>query len=99
MKRRLQRTIAKPVSFEGVGLHTGERGCVTFRPAAADAGVRFVRADLPGKPGVPVRPENAHFEPTAGRRTILREGNVQIHTMSTSWPRSRASASTTSRSS
>ena len=81
MNRRMQRTIAQPVSFDGVGLHTGEKGRVTFRPAAADRGVRFIRADLPGRPEVMVRPENAHFEPAAGRRTILREGNVQIHTM------------------
>ena len=81
MKQRMQRTIARPASFEGVGLHTGERGCVTFRPAAADAGVRFVRADLPGRPEVLVRPENAHFDPGAGRRTILQQGSVQVHTM------------------
>ena len=81
MKRRMQRSIAKPVSFDGVGLHTGERGRVTFRPASPDTGVRFVRVDLPGKPEVLVRPENAHFEPSAGRRTILQQGSVQIHTM------------------
>ena len=81
MKSRMQRTIAKPVSFDGVGLHTGERGRATFRPAAPDTGVRFVRADLDGRPEVLVRPENAHFEPTAGRRTILMQGDVQIHTM------------------
>jgi UDP-3-O-[3-hydroxymyristoyl] N-acetylglucosamine deacetylase/3-hydroxyacyl-[acyl-carrier-protein] dehydratase len=78
---RPQRTISRPVSFEGLGLHTGERGTVTFRPAAADTGVRFVRIDLPGQPEVLVRPENAHFDPNAGRRTILRSGDVQIHTM------------------
>jgi UDP-3-O-[3-hydroxymyristoyl] N-acetylglucosamine deacetylase/3-hydroxyacyl-[acyl-carrier-protein] dehydratase len=77
----MQRTIAKPVSFEGVGLHTGERGCVTFRPAPADSGVRFVRADLAGRPEVLVRPENARFDPDAGRRTILESGAVQVHTM------------------
>ena len=81
MKRRMQRTIGKPVSFEGVGLHTGEPGRITFRPAAADRGVRFVRMDLKGRPEVLVRPENAHFEPGAGRRTILRQDDVQIHTM------------------
>src|SRR5205823_2899481 len=63
------------------GLHTGERGCVTFRPAPVDAGVRFVRTDLSGRPEVLVRPENAHFDPNAGRRTILRQGAVQVHTM------------------
>jgi len=28
-----------------------------------------------------VRPENAHFDPSAGRRTILQQNGVQIHTM------------------
>jgi UDP-3-O-[3-hydroxymyristoyl] N-acetylglucosamine deacetylase/3-hydroxyacyl-[acyl-carrier-protein] dehydratase len=76
-----QRTIGRPTSFEGVGLHTGERGTVTFRPGEPSTGVRFVRADLPGHPEVLVRPENAHFDPAAGRRTILQQGDVQVHTM------------------
>ena len=38
MTAALQRTLARPVSFEGVGLHTGERGTVTFRPAPVDTG-------------------------------------------------------------
>uniref|UniRef100_A0A832I0Q1 Multifunctional fusion protein n=1 Tax=Eiseniibacteriota bacterium TaxID=2212470 RepID=A0A832I0Q1_UNCEI len=79
--RRMQRTLARPCGFEGVGLHTGERGAVTFRPAEPDSGVRFVRTDLPGHPQVRVRPEHAHFDPGAARRTILQEGGVQIHTM------------------
>jgi len=77
----MQRTIAGPVVFEGVGLHTGEIGRVTFRPAPADRGVFFVRTDLEGRPQVLVRPENAHFDPQAGRRTILQQDGVQIHTM------------------
>jgi UDP-3-O-[3-hydroxymyristoyl] N-acetylglucosamine deacetylase/3-hydroxyacyl-[acyl-carrier-protein] dehydratase len=67
--------------MEGVGLHTGEAGVLTFRPADVDSGVRFVRTDLPGHPVVAVRPENAHFDPDAGRRTILQQDGVQIHTM------------------
>ena len=81
MKGRMQRTIARAVTFQGMGLHTGEAGSVTFRPAPAGSGVRFVRTDLPGRPGVDVRPENAHFDPRAGRRTILQQEGVQIHTM------------------
>src|SRR5206468_6883344 len=69
------------VSFEGIGLHTGEQGRVTFRAAPAGAGVTFVRTDLPGQPSVQVRPENALFDPHAGRRTILQQDGVQIHTM------------------
>ena len=61
MNVRMQRTIAQPVTFEGTGLHTGERGTVTFRPAPANSGVRFVRVDLPGYS------VNLHFYPAAGR--------------------------------
>jgi UDP-3-O-[3-hydroxymyristoyl] N-acetylglucosamine deacetylase/3-hydroxyacyl-[acyl-carrier-protein] dehydratase len=78
---RMQRTIARPAEFSGVGLHTGETGHVVLRPAAPGTGVHFVRTDLPGRPAVEVRPENAFFDPRAGRRTILRKDGVQIHTM------------------
>lgn len=81
MSGKPQRTIAKAVTLEGIGLHTGERGRITFRPAEANTGLRFVRADLPGHPVVRVRPENAFFDPGAARRTILQENGVQIHTM------------------
>ena len=72
MSSRPQRTLRAPVAIEGVGLHTGEKGVMRFLPAAVDHGVRFVRTDLPGKPEVRVRPENAHFDPDAGRRTDAR---------------------------
>ncbi len=67
--------------IEGVGLHTGEKGVIRFLPAPVGHGVRFVRTDLPNLPEVRVRPENAHFDPGAGRRTILQQDGVQVHTM------------------
>lgn len=42
----LQTTIAKPVSAEGVGLHTGVYGHIRLQPAAADTGIVFRRIDL-----------------------------------------------------
>ena len=50
MTAAMQRTLTRPVRFEGVGLHTGEPGAVIFRPAAVGTGVQFVRADLPVAP-------------------------------------------------
>jgi UDP-3-O-[3-hydroxymyristoyl] N-acetylglucosamine deacetylase/3-hydroxyacyl-[acyl-carrier-protein] dehydratase len=76
-----QRTLAKAVRLAGVGLHTGVPGEIRFVPAEPGSGVRFVRTDLPGHPVVRVAPENAKFDPQAGRRTILEENGVQIHTM------------------
>jgi UDP-3-O-[3-hydroxymyristoyl] N-acetylglucosamine deacetylase / 3-hydroxyacyl-[acyl-carrier-protein] dehydratase len=81
MKARMQRTLAKAVSIGGIGLHTGEPGHVTFRPAPENSGVNFVRTDLPGSPVVRVRPENATFDPQAARRTILQQDGVQVHSM------------------
>ena len=38
-----QRTLSRPISYEGVGLHTGETCHVEFRPAPPGTGIRFVR--------------------------------------------------------
>lgn len=42
-----QRTLARPISFTGIGLHLGSKVNVTIRPADADNGIVFVRTDLP----------------------------------------------------
>lgn len=41
-----QTTIARPVSYEGSGLHTGERARITILPAPAGTGIMFCRIDL-----------------------------------------------------
>jgi len=78
---RPQRTIAREVTLHGVGIHTGVAGTVTFKPAPEFTGLVFVRKDLPGEPRVHVRPDNAVYDQGAGRRTILSENGVEIHTM------------------
>ena len=42
----MQKTILKPISFRGVGLHSGAAAEVCIRPAAVGEGIRFVRTDL-----------------------------------------------------
>jgi UDP-3-O-[3-hydroxymyristoyl] N-acetylglucosamine deacetylase / 3-hydroxyacyl-[acyl-carrier-protein] dehydratase len=76
-----QRTIAKPVSFEGVGLHTGLPCRVEFRPAPPDSGIRFIRLDLPGAPEIPVSPRYARADTEEMRRTILKSGDAEVHTV------------------
>jgi UDP-3-O-[3-hydroxymyristoyl] N-acetylglucosamine deacetylase / 3-hydroxyacyl-[acyl-carrier-protein] dehydratase len=78
---RPQRTIAREATLTGVGIHTGVAGQVTFKPAPEFTGLVFVRKDLPGEPRVHVRPENAMYDTQNGRRTILAENGVEIHTM------------------
>ncbi len=47
-----QRTLAQPVGCVGIGLHSGKRVNLTMRPAPPNAGVTFVRTDLPGRPEI-----------------------------------------------
>jgi UDP-3-O-[3-hydroxymyristoyl] N-acetylglucosamine deacetylase len=42
----VQRTLRRPVTCAGIGLHSGTKVNLTLKPAPADAGVRFVRTDL-----------------------------------------------------
>jgi UDP-3-O-[3-hydroxymyristoyl] N-acetylglucosamine deacetylase/3-hydroxyacyl-[acyl-carrier-protein] dehydratase len=76
-----QTTVAGEISYEGIGLHTGEQCKVTFKPAPAGSGVRFVRIDLEGHPHIHVAPENAVYDAKHGRRTILRSGDAEVHTV------------------
>jgi UDP-3-O-[3-hydroxymyristoyl] N-acetylglucosamine deacetylase len=43
-----QRTLRRPVSCTGIGLHSGNKVTLSLRPAPADYGIRFQRADLGG---------------------------------------------------
>ncbi len=51
-----QRTISKPVSFSGIGVHSGKKVNLTIKPAPVNHGIKFVRTDLTDKPSV-----SAHF--------------------------------------
>ncbi len=43
-----QRTLRRSITCAGIGLHSGHRVTLTLRPAPADYGIRFRRADLGG---------------------------------------------------
>ncbi len=49
---RNQRTIKKPVSVSGKGLHTGVKSKLTFKPAPENTGYIFIRTDLEGHPEI-----------------------------------------------
>ncbi|MEO6035853.1 MAG: bifunctional UDP-3-O-[3-hydroxymyristoyl] N-acetylglucosamine deacetylase/3-hydroxyacyl-ACP dehydratase [Verrucomicrobiota bacterium] len=73
-----QQTLRQPVSFSGIGLHSGNRVNMTFLPAPPDTGVHFRRMDLEGKPEIEARVENVS---TTNRSTSLSKGNAKIHTV------------------
>ena len=76
-----QRTIAQAVTVSGIGLHSGETCNVTFKPAPPDTGMRFVRTDLPGAPGITAHPSRLCQRM---RRTALADlvdgQEVEVHT-------------------
>ena len=43
-----QHTIRRSVSCSGIGLHSGQKVTLSLKPARADTGIRFRRADLGG---------------------------------------------------
>lgn len=73
-----RRTIARPSSVEGVGLHLGQPCLLTFQPAAAGTGVVFRRTDGPEPLSIPAR---AAVAVLAERRTQLGEGDDALHTV------------------
>src|SRR4030067_2543993 len=73
-----QRTIAKPVSISGIGVHTGTECTMTFKPAPENYGIRFIRVDLNGKPEIPANADNVV---DISRGTTLGIGEAKVHTV------------------
>jgi UDP-3-O-[3-hydroxymyristoyl] N-acetylglucosamine deacetylase / 3-hydroxyacyl-[acyl-carrier-protein] dehydratase len=73
-----QRTISNPVSISGIGLHTGAKSTMTFKPAPENYGIRFVRIDLGGRPEIPANADNVV---DMSRGTTLGIGEAKVHTV------------------
>ncbi|HXD18547.1 MAG TPA: UDP-3-O-acyl-N-acetylglucosamine deacetylase, partial [Vicinamibacterales bacterium] len=43
-----QRTLRRPISCAGIGLHSGKKVTLSLKPAPSDFGIRFRRSDLGG---------------------------------------------------
>ncbi len=76
--KRNQKTIAKPASCVGMGLHTGVESTITFNPAPEDYGIRFARTDVAGCPEI--RADIEHVVDIS-RGTTIEENGVRIHTV------------------
>ena len=76
-----QTTILKEVSVEGVGLHTGKRSIVTFKPAPyAEYGIRFIRVDLQDKTEIEAVWSNT-VSGLAIRGSVIEKNGVRVHTI------------------
>ncbi len=72
-----QRTLRKATSCTGIGLHSGQKVSISLKPAQADFGIRFYRADL----GVEIP---AHVSCLGGPQQLqtgLRKQNASVETV------------------
>lgn len=78
-----QRTIKNEVTYEGIGLHTGNNTKITFKPAPEHYGVRFVRVDVENSPEIPAVVDYVvqNTDTDSLRGTTLRVDNVEVHTV------------------
>ena len=76
MSNVAQTTLAKSVSYSGIGLHAAEE--VHMCPAPANTGIVFIRTDLPGRPSV-----KAHLSNVTNtmRATTLEDGEAKVFTV------------------
>ena len=73
-----QKTICKPLSFHGKGLHTGLEVTMTIDPAPEWYGINFQRIDLEG---APVIPAIADYVTDTSRGTTIELNGVKISTI------------------
>ncbi len=72
-----QKTIKNEVTLTGVGLHTGNKVSMTFKPAPINHGYAFVRIDLEGKPVIEA---SAEYVVNTQRGTNLEKRGVFVNT-------------------
>jgi len=76
-----QKTIKNSVTLSGIGLHSGKAVKMTIKPAGENAGVIFVRVDLPGKLPVKVCVANAVMDEKVTRCSAIEYQGVRIYTI------------------
>ena len=73
-----QQTIGKEITYQGIGLHSGEPVTMTFKPAPEHTGIIFIRTDLDGHPSV--KADIDHVTNTM-RATTLEDGLAKVFTV------------------
>ena len=74
-----QRTILKPVSMTGIGLHSGAKVEVAFRPAPANTGLVYTRTDL--NPAVTIKCNADSVRDTQLCTALVNDNGVRISTV------------------
>lgn len=73
-----QRTIKNPTTLSGVGLHTGNKSNMTFKPAPENYGIKFKRIDLPDSPEIPADIDHVI---DISRGTNIAKNGAEVHTV------------------
>lgn len=75
-----QKTIASQVSLSGVGIHTGNKVNITFKPAQASSGVTFIHTDIPGAPRIQANVQS-FLATKFSRRSSIGNNGVEVQTI------------------
>ena len=73
-----QQTLAKPASFSGIGLHSGNKVSMTLLPAPPNSGIIFRRVDLDSRAEIPAQ---VGYVAETDRSTTLSRGNAKVQTV------------------
>lgn len=73
-----QRTISKPISLSGVGLHTGSKVTLTIQPAPVNHWYKFKRIDLEDQPVIDAVANNVI---DTSRGTTIAKGDASVSTI------------------
>ena len=76
-----QTTIGAECEVSGVGLHTGHRTRMCFKPAVEGSGIVFRRMDLDPPVDIPARIDFAPRDIAVPRNTTLERNGARIHTV------------------
>ena len=74
-----QKTIKNPVSFSGIGLHSGKPAKICVKPSSPDSGIVFKRIDL--KDNNLIYPSFMNVSNTALNTTISNSNGVKVSTI------------------
>ncbi|MDR2427119.1 MAG: bifunctional UDP-3-O-[3-hydroxymyristoyl] N-acetylglucosamine deacetylase/3-hydroxyacyl-ACP dehydratase [Endomicrobium sp.] len=75
-----QTTIQKEARVKGIGLHTGNKSEVIFKPAEMGYGIKFICVDLPEKPEIEADWKNA-VTGMSIRGSVIGKGYARVHTI------------------
>ena len=74
-----QKTLSKPISFDGIGLHMGKPAKLTVNPSEPNTGIVFKRIDL--KNNNLIYPNFSNVTNTSLNTTISNESGVKVSTI------------------